>query len=173
MGIRNHLVEGVSCTGKTSVCRELQRRGYQAVNGDTDLAYQGNPHTGEPTEGFTHEHHIWDVAMVEALVADRTTEMTFLCGGSRNWSRFIQLFDEVFVLDIDRATLVRRLDERPAGEWGGKAPEREVVLRLHQTQEDIPRNGVLIDATAPLAEVVDEILRRSGPDGPGRTPPTG
>jgi hypothetical protein len=32
---------------------------------------------------------------------------------------------------------------------------------LHQTKEDIPKNGIIIDATAPLARVVDEILRLS------------
>jgi hypothetical protein len=31
-------------------------------------------------------------------------------------------------------------------------------VRLHQTKEDIPKNGIIIDATAPLARVVDEIL---------------
>jgi broad-specificity NMP kinase len=31
MGIRNYLIEGVSGTGKTSVCNELQRRGYYAI----------------------------------------------------------------------------------------------------------------------------------------------
>jgi predicted ATPase len=31
MGIRNYLIEGVSGTGKTSVCNELQRRGYHAI----------------------------------------------------------------------------------------------------------------------------------------------
>jgi predicted ATPase len=36
MGVRNYLIEGVSCSGKTAVCRELQRRGYQAFNGDTE-----------------------------------------------------------------------------------------------------------------------------------------
>ena len=41
MGIRNYLIEGVSGTGKTSVCKELQRRGYYAIDGDTELAYQG------------------------------------------------------------------------------------------------------------------------------------
>lgn len=33
MGIKNYLIEGVSCTGKTSVCDELQRRGYQSIHG--------------------------------------------------------------------------------------------------------------------------------------------
>jgi predicted ATPase len=31
MGIRNYLIEGLSATGKTSVCNELQRRGYHAI----------------------------------------------------------------------------------------------------------------------------------------------
>jgi len=45
MGKRNFLIEGVSSTGKTSVCKELQRRGYHALNGDRELAYQGDPET--------------------------------------------------------------------------------------------------------------------------------
>ncbi len=157
MGRRNFLVEGVSCAGKSSVCKELQRRGYQAINGDTDLAYQGNPETGEPTPGRTHEHHIWRVEAVEALAADREKAVTFFCGGSRNFSKFIHLFDGVFVLDIDENTLVRRLGERPNDEFGAKPAERELVIRLHRT-EDIP-SGVLIDATQPLDGVVDQILR--------------
>jgi hypothetical protein len=32
---------------------------------------------------------------------------------------------------------------------------------LHQTKEDIPKNGILIDATALIARVVDEIVRES------------
>jgi hypothetical protein len=47
MGMRNYLIEGVSGTGKTSLCKELQRRGYYAINGDTELAYQGDPETGK------------------------------------------------------------------------------------------------------------------------------
>ena len=45
MGMRNYLIEGVSGTGKTSVCKELKRRGYHAINGDNELAYQGDPET--------------------------------------------------------------------------------------------------------------------------------
>jgi broad-specificity NMP kinase len=52
MGIRNYLIEGVSGTGKTSVCHELRRRGYHAINGDRELAYQGDPKTGEPGMGL-------------------------------------------------------------------------------------------------------------------------
>ncbi len=161
MGIRNYLIEGVSGAGKTSVCKELQRRGYYAINGDNELAYQGDPETGKPTDGVTHEHHIWHVDKVKGLVANQDEAVTFFCGGSRNFSKFIDLFDGVFVLEVDLDTLNRRLDERPEDEWGGRKTERELIARLHRTKEDIPKNGIIIDATAPIARVVDEILRQS------------
>jgi len=162
MARRNYLIEGVSGTGKTSVCRELQRRGYLAINGDNELAYQGDPETGEPLDTRMHEHHIWGVEKVRALVADRREPVAFFCGGSRNFHKFIDLFDAVFVLDVDFDTLMRRLERRPENEYGGTPAQREHIARLHRTREDLPPNGIPIDATAPLADVVDEILNRSG-----------
>lgn len=162
MGLRNVLIEGVSGAGKTSVCHELNRRGYRAINGDRELAYQGDPRTGEPVDGASHEHHIWDVTRVQALAADEHEPVTFFCGGSRNYPAFIDLFEQVFILEVDRGTLERRLDRRERGEWGWRQSERDLVLGLHETKEDVPSRGVVIDATAPLAEVVDSILRRLG-----------
>jgi gluconate kinase len=162
VGIRNYLIEGVSGTGKTSVCKELRRRGYHAINGDTELAYQGDPDTGEPTDEVpSHWHHIWRVDRVRALVADQRERFTFFCGGSRNFSKFLDLFDAVFVLDVDLDTLNRRLDQRPEDEFGARQSERDLIVLLHRTKEDTPRNGIVIDATAPLAAVVDEIVRRA------------
>ncbi len=162
MGVRNYLVEGVSGTGKTSVCHELNRRGHHAINGDRELAYQGDPETGLAIDSARHDHHLWDVARVRAWTADRSVPATFFCGGSRNFAQFLDLFDEVFVLHVDVDTLNRRLDLRPPGEWGSQPSERDLVLRLHRTAEDIPSTGVVIDATAPLEDVVDEILRHTG-----------
>lgn len=171
MGIRNYLIEGVSGTGKTSVATELQQRGYHVIHGDRELAYRGDPQTGEPLDGFEHEqnfldaafrheHHLWDVNKVRSLAADRSQPISFFCGGARNSHHFINLFDGVFVLDVDLDTLKRRLASRPEDEFGGKPDERAVVVRLHATKEDIPKNGTTIDATAPLASVVDEILSK-------------
>jgi hypothetical protein len=162
VGVRNYLIEGVSGTGKTSVCKELRRRGFDAVNGDTDLAYQGDPETGEPSDDLpSHATHIWHEQAVRARAADHRERFTFFCGGSRNFAKFQDLFDGVFVLDIDLDTLHRRLDQRPADEFGGQPSERDLIVRLHRTKEDIPTNAVLIDATAPLVAVVDEIVRRA------------
>jgi hypothetical protein len=163
MGVKNYLVVGVSGSGKTAVCDELRRRGYHSIHGDRELAYQGDPQTGAPLVGFAHEHHIWDVDKVRVFVADRSHAASFFCGGSRNCDRFIDLFDGVFVLEVDLETLYRRLAFRSEGEWGGRASERDFVARLHATREDVPRNAIAIDAMAPVSRVVDAILDRAFP----------
>jgi thymidylate kinase len=72
----------------------------------------------------------------------------------------VDLFDGVFVLEIDLDTLHRRLDQRPDDEFGSERSERDLIVRLHRTKEDTPA-GIMIDATAPLVDVVDEIVRRA------------
>src|SRR6266536_1392423 len=166
MGVRNYLIEGVSGTGKTTVAEELQRRGYHVIHGDRELSYLGDPESGEPLDGFAlehvpdtgtwgHGHHLWDVDKVKSVVADQRNAISFFCGGPRNFSRFMDLFDGVFVLDVDLDTLNRRLAGRPEDEFGGRPSERELIVRLHGTKEDIPKGSVAIDATAPLERVVD------------------
>jgi thymidylate kinase len=177
MGVRNYLIEGLSGTGKTSVCKELQRRGHHAINGDRELAYQGDPETGKPTDRckheslatFTHEHHIWDVEKVKNLIASHDEPVTFFCGHSRNLAKFMDLFDGVFVLDADLDTVNRRITERVAldpTDWGATPAERQLIARPHQTKEGIPGSGTTINATRPLRQVVDEILALSS----GRRP---
>src|ERR1041384_1084191 len=162
MGVKNYLIDGVSCAGKTTVGNELKQHGYHVIHGDRELAYWGDLITGEPVDGSAggHRSWLWDVAKVNALVTDQRHAATFFCGGSRNADRFIGLFDEVFVLEIDLETLNRRLAARPDTQWGGTAQEGEAFARVqHATRVGLPVNATTIDATAPLASVVNEILR--------------
>lgn len=173
MGVRNYLIEGVSGSGKTAVATELQRRGYQAIHGDRELAYRGDPETGlpmappvdGPTALWMSEHQIWDVAKVKAHIADKQQPVTFFCGGSRNYSKFVDLLDGVFVLEVDMETMNRRIDERVAldpTDFGGRPEERDLIARLFATKQDIPKNAVSIDTRVPIARVVDDILSKCG-----------
>ena len=168
---RNYLIEGVSGAGKTSVATELERRGFHVVHGDRVLAYQGDPETGEPlTPGrrsadlrFLNDHHIWNPDEVRRRIADPTHKVTFFCGGSRNHHLFVHLFDAVFILVADWPTIERRLRAR-VDEWGAEPAERALTAELHRTGRDQP-DGIAIDATRPLAQVVDDILARCGLSG--------
>ncbi len=159
MAKRNYLIEGGSGTGKSSVWKELQKRGYKAINGDRELAYKGDPETGQQTESGGFESHIWDVDKVKEIIANKEDEVAFFCGGSRNFNKFIDLFDKVFVLDVDTETLKKRLEDREANDWGGNDKEKEFILRLHSTNDTIPK-GIVIDTARPIGEVVDAILER-------------
>jgi thymidylate kinase len=176
MGVRNYLIEGISGSGKTAVAEELRRRGYHVINGDRELAYRGYPETGEPLSELDRQkaldnpvwgqkHWLWDVDKVRSLVADHSTPMSFFCGGSRNFARFIHLFDRVFILVVaDLETLLRRIDERVArdpADWGGKPEERELIARLHAGKEGMPASGFVINAAEPIERVVDEILSKT------------
>lgn len=173
MGVRNYLIEGVSGAGKTAVATELHRRGFHAIHGDRELAYRGDPETGlpvapapnGPNASWISEHHIWDVGKVRAHIANRDEAVTFFCGGSRNSSKFIDLFDGVFVLEVDLDVMNRRIDERLARDptdFGGTAEERELIARLYASRECVPTNAIKIDAAAPIARVVDDILSHCG-----------
>jgi broad-specificity NMP kinase len=159
MAKRNYLVEGGSGTGKSSVCRELRRRGYKAIDGDNELAYQGDPETGKRTDGPpAYEHHIWDVDRVREIAASTVDEVAVFCGGSRNFNKFLDVFDKVIVLDVDTETLKQRLASRDADDWGGNDEQKEFILRLNGTKEGIPE-GMVIDTARPLNEVVDAIVK--------------
>lgn len=59
----------------------------------------------------------------------------------------------------------RGIDERVARDptdFGGTPEERALIARLYATRADIPKNATSIDATAPIARVVDDILTRCG-----------
>lgn len=165
MGIKNYLIEGSSGTGKTSIATELERRGYHVVHGDRVLAYVGDPESGQALAGPPHgvdraawgyAHWIWPVEEVRAIAADTTHPATFFCGGSRNFHKFLDVFNKVFVLDIDVEALNRRLDGRP-NEPGHAPDERAVVLRYHRSSEHFPA-GIAIDTTDAVPSVVDHIL---------------
>lgn len=171
MGIRNYLIEGGSGVGKTTIAEELERRGYHVVHGDRVLAYYGDPATGEPVEPrpfadeaanirWAYDRWLWPVAKVREIAADRAHPVTFFCGHSANNTKFVDLFDLIFTLEIDPETLDRRLRGRGDDEFGGRPLERALVLELHQSRAGIPPNAIGIDASLPAAQVVDAILAR-------------
>src|SRR6185369_7578866 len=109
---RNYLIERVAGTRNNLGMPRAAPTRLRSIHGDRELRYQGRPTTFSSPE-IRHEHNLWDVEKVQRLAANQDDEVTFFCGSSRNFKQFIDLFDEIFSLDVDAETLNEQLDSRP------------------------------------------------------------
>jgi hypothetical protein len=157
MAKRNYLVEGLSGAGKSSVYEELIQRGYKAIS--TDRAWKRHADPGTNPGGRIHyDNSMWDHEKAVSELENLEPEVLFVCGSSRNRDRFLPYFTKVFNLRIDDDTMRRRLQERTNNDFGKQAEELELMLRLNRSDEK-PAGAIDVDATQPLRQVVDDLLR--------------
>jgi hypothetical protein len=165
MAERNYLVEGLSGAGKSSVYEELIRRGYPAVS--TDRAWKVQTHPGQAANA------VWDREKAVRELERPEPDVLFVCGSSRDRDRFLPYFTKVFNLRIDDDTMRRRLEERTNNDFGKQPEELELMLRLNRSGER-SAGAIDVDATRPLPQVVDEVLRladcRTAKSDPWRPP---
>jgi gluconate kinase len=164
---QNYLVEGLSGAGKSSVYEELIRRGYRAISTDRAWAYFADPDTGLPGGPIHHDNWMWDRQKAVRDLESPEPEVLFVCGSSRNRDHFLRYFTKIFYLRIDDDTMRRRLQERTADDWE-LGPEAtyfealtcmiELMLELNRSDEK-PAGAIDLDATQPLNQVVDELIR--------------
>jgi hypothetical protein len=152
MARRNYLVEGLSGAGKSSVYEELIRRGYRAITTDRAWKYRADPDTGLPGGSM------WDQQKAVSELESPEPEVLFVCGSSRNRDLFLPYFTKIFNLRIDDDTMRRRLQERTNNDFGKEPEELELMLTLNRSGEK-PTGAIDVDATQPLHQIVDELLR--------------
>ena len=155
----NYLIEGISGTGKTEVCHELQRRGYKAIEADEVFGFYGDPKTGLPTEEKSQLNWIWDKKKVDEVLNNKTN-IIFICGGAMNQNEFMHYFAKAFTLQVDDETLKSRLLSRTNNDFGKHS--EDLVRQLEWNKGVVAyakqRGTILIDATKSTTDIVDEIL---------------
>lgn len=159
----NYLIEGISGTGKTTVCEELRRRGYHSIDSDEVFGFYGDIKTGLPVEEEHQLNWIWDKKKVQETLGNKS-ETIFVCGGAMNQQEFMSYFKKVFTLYVDDKTLRDRLLSRTNNDFG-KHPD-DLARQLEWNKGTVAyakqRGTILIDATKPVDVVTDEILRCVG-----------
>jgi gluconate kinase len=151
MARRNYLVEGLSGAGKSSVYEELIRRGHHAISTDRAWAFH-------PGGRVHHDNWMWDEQRALRDLERPEPEVLFVCGSSRNRDRLLPYFTKVFNLRIDDDTMRRRLEARTDDDWPLGPAGVKLMLELNRWGER-PAGAIDIDATRPLDEVVDELIR--------------
>lgn len=165
-------ITGAPGSGKTTLQKELHRRGYVAF--DIDNPRFGGPYNkssgkrvvippAEKRSPDWFEAHEWRVSLdgIEALKNEANDKMIFLCGVAASDGQALHLFDKILYLQLDEATLKRRLGARTDNDYGKNDFElREIMERKRGLDAKYAALGVTtIDANKPLDEVVDEVLR--------------
>jgi len=164
------LITGCSGAGKTAIAAVLARRGVTAIDSDddpllarfVDAAGAVVDEPDEPELAWLSEHHwSWDPARLDALIGAATATL-YVCGGADNELELLDRFAQVFLLEIDEATMLTRLDAREDNDWGRIGDTREYLCgKLPGLQDRLRACGaVAIDARQPLDQVVDAILAR-------------
>jgi len=167
-------IAGCSAAGKSTVAVELARRGLASIDADDDewlarfVDSAGAVVTEEPAAPdlpwLARHSWAWDPARLDALIEAAAPATLYVCGGADNQHELGGRFTQVFLLEIDEATMLARLDARADHhDWGRIGDTREFLRRkLPVLQGSLRALGALpIDARQPLDQVVDAIVARA------------
>ncbi len=145
---------------------ELARRDFAAYSTDEleGLTRLEHRDTGEPAnwpEGmmdFTQYAWNWQEQPLKQLLGSHP--LVFVGASVSNQRELAHLFDKIFLLTIDPATLRHRLTTRTTNTYGKNPKDLERVLRVHSSveQEWLDQGAIPIDATRSLDAVVTDIL---------------
>jgi predicted ATPase len=169
-------ITGGPGSGKSTVCDELQGRGYAGVDADVHIGSWIHCDSGETladppafssrTPQF-YEDHVWQFQLnkTERLAAAYSEAVCFVGGFAAGEDEIRYLFARTFFLHVEE--LVHRLLTRTNGPFAdASAAQRtaqiERVLPRREASEDAWRNDgfEMVSAMPALAAVVDDILTR-------------
>lgn len=101
---------------------------------------------------------MWDRRKAVSELENPESEVLFVCGSSRDRDLFLPYFAKIFNLRIDDDTMRSRLQQRTDDDWPLGQEGVELMLQLNRSDEG-PAGAIDVDATQPLGQVVDELLR--------------
>jgi broad-specificity NMP kinase len=166
-----YLITGVAGTGKSTLAKELRRRGYAAYDTEEGFSYYIDKRTGErcaypkePSQEWydTHER-VFDEKVLMNLMKKHADETLFICSITANQAKFYPQFTKIFLLNAPDDTISYRLGTRTNNYFGRHPLDLQRVIGRHQQFDDELKalGAVVIDSTQPIEAVAEEILRQT------------
>lgn len=167
------IVTGISGAGKTTVARHLLERGevafdskvtpgiYQFIDADGNVASSVKLHDKDWRNIYK-----WSLNQEELsklLKQNRDTSRVFLCGRA-NLFQYWHLAEKVFLLRVDKTTLLQRLNNESRDNLFAKDQEtqHQLLKNLDAVQNKIAGKGAeIIDATTSIDNVINQILQKA------------
>jgi shikimate kinase len=162
--VRRILITGTSGTGKSSVIERLAELGYPAIDADAPgYSMEIEVSQDELTGLGPGRDWVWRETAIRSAL-DRPDPILFLSGCSPNQGDFYPDLTHIIMLTAPPSLIRERLRTRTTNAFGQDPAELERALLLQTEIEPLLRRSAthVIDTSAPLDEVVAEVLRVSG-----------
>jgi gluconate kinase len=168
------LITGCSGAGKTTIAAALGRRGLVAIDSDDDpllarmVDADGSVVEDEPAEPdldwLSRHSWAWDPVRLDTVIRAAAPATLYVCGGAANELELADRFTHIFLLEIDEATMLARINARENNDWGRIGDTREYLRRFLPGYQARLRacGAIAIDARQPLDRVVDAVLAAAG-----------
>ncbi len=139
------LITGMSGVGKTTVLRELSRRGYRTIDTDYD--------------SWVLPDGTWDEPRMSALLA--SDSFLVVSGTVENQGCFYDRFAAVVLLSAPVDVLIERVSVRKNNPYGNSEADQSAIRQNVLEVEPLLRNGATLelDARRPVPELADDIER--------------
>jgi dephospho-CoA kinase len=158
------LVTGMSGTGKSTALIELEKRGYRVVDTDSREWSEWVPGADE---------WLWREDRMAALLAEDGEPTLFVSGCMSNQVKFYDRFDAIVLLSAPAEAILERVERRTTNDYGKTPRERDLILTHLKTVEPLLRATATheVDASRPVAEVVDALAAIGEGDAASRRAP--
>ena len=165
---QKYLITGVAGTGKSTVAKELQKRGYAAYDTEVGFSYYVNKQTGEKAaypaqpslEWYAQHERVFDEQVLNNLFKKHADEPLFICSITANQKKFYPQFKKIFLLTASDDLIASRLETRTNNHFGKHPLDKYRILSGHQAfdHELKSAGAIAIDSSQTLDQVITEIL---------------
>jgi broad-specificity NMP kinase len=166
-----YLITGVAGTGKSTLARELRKRGCAAYDTEEGFSYYVDKKTGErcaypaePSQEWYDGHErVFDEKVLMNLMKKHADETLFICSITANQAKFYPQFDKIFLLTAPDDVVSYRLGTRTNNYFGRHPLDLARVIGRHQQFDDELKalGAVVVDSTRPIEAVADDILKQT------------
>ena len=164
-------ITGISGTGKTTISKELKKRGIDSFDIDSLLGFcfWRNKKTGEGAQykpgigkRWINAHEwVCDLKKLKGFIK-KHKENVVVVGITANQNDYLGLFDKVFLLYCSEKTLIHRLKTRKSNEFAKDSAELEQVLSWYKDfqEKTIKQGAIPIDTEGNILDVVDRVISK-------------
>ncbi len=165
-------ITGVSGTGKTTIAKELEKRGFYTISIDEveNLCFwvhqaTGEKHGGKNTEltlEFVDAHDwICDIEYLNKLL-NKNVDVIFVLGMAGNQDEFLNMFDKILLLQCSPETFCKRIENRTDNDFGKDKKIQQQILDRYEAYAEkmLSKGAISIDTEKPIDEVVNEVIKQ-------------